>query len=38
MLYPSFGIVLSPVVAALAMLLSSVAAIANALLLRAAHW
>jgi Cu+-exporting ATPase len=35
-LYPSFGILLSPVVAALAMSLSSVSVIANALRLRAA--
>ena len=35
-LYPTFGIVLSPVVAALAMSLSSVSVIANALRLRAA--
>lgn len=33
-LYPSFGILLSPVVAALAMPLSSVSVIANALRLR----
>jgi len=33
-LYPSFGIVLSPVVAALAMSLSSVSVIGNALRLR----
>ena len=36
-LYPSLGILLSPVVAALAMSLSSVSDIANALRLRAAH-
>lgn len=36
-LYPAFGILLSPVVAALAMSLSSVSVIANALRLRAAH-
>jgi len=36
-LYPNFGILLSPVVAALAMSLSSVSVIANALRLRAAH-
>ena len=36
-LYPVFGILLSPVVAALAMSLSSVSVIANALRLRAAH-
>jgi Cu+-exporting ATPase len=35
-LYPTFGILLSPVVAALAMSLSSVSVIANALRLRAA--
>jgi P-type Cu+ transporter len=35
-LYPAFGILLSPVVAALAMSLSSVSVIANALRLRAA--
>ncbi len=34
-LYPAFGILLSPVVAALAMSLSSVSVIANALRLRA---
>jgi Cu+-exporting ATPase len=36
-LYPTFGILLSPVVAALAMSLSSVSVIANALRLRAAQ-
>ncbi len=36
-LYPTLGILLSPVVAALAMSLSSVSVIANALRLRAAH-
>jgi P-type Cu+ transporter len=36
MLYPAFGILLSPVVAALAMSLSSVSVIGNALRLRAA--
>ena len=36
-LYPAFGILLSPVVAALAMSLSSVSVIANALRLRAAQ-
>lgn len=36
-LYPTFGILLSPVVAALAMSLSSVSVIANALRLRATH-
>ncbi len=36
-LYPTFGILLSPVVAALAMSLSSVSVIGNALRLRAAH-
>jgi P-type Cu+ transporter len=35
-LYPAFGILLSPVVAALAMSLSSVSVIGNALRLRAA--
>ena len=35
-LYPLFGVLLSPVVAALAMSLSSVSVIANALRLRAA--
>jgi cation transport ATPase len=34
-LYPTFGILLSPIVAALAMSLSSVSVIANALRLRA---
>ncbi len=34
-LYPNFGILLSPMVAALAMSLSSVSVIANALRLRA---
>ena len=34
-LYPAFGILLSPIVAALAMSLSSVSVIANALRLRA---
>ena len=33
-LYPSFGMLLSPVIAALAMALSSVSVIANALRLR----
>ena len=36
-LYPHFGILLSPVGAALAMSLSSVSVIANTLRLRAAH-
>ncbi len=36
-LYPNFGILLSPIIAALAMSLSSVSVIANALRLRAAH-
>jgi len=36
-LYPTFGILLSPVVAALAMSLSSVSVISNALRLRASH-
>jgi Cu+-exporting ATPase len=35
-LYPAFGILLSPVIAALAMSLSSVSVIGNALRLRAA--
>jgi Cu+-exporting ATPase len=36
-LYPSFGILLSPIVAALAMSLSSVSVIGNALRLRSAR-
>ena len=36
-LYPVFGVLLSPVVAALAMSLSSVSVIANALRLRSAR-
>jgi cation transport ATPase len=37
MLYPAFGLLLSPVVAALALSLSSVSVIGNALRLRAAR-
>src|SRR6202043_190440 len=37
-LYPSFGILLSPIVAALAMALSSVSVIGNALRLRSVPW
>jgi Cu+-exporting ATPase len=37
LLYPLFGVLLSPVIAALAMALSSVSVVGNALRLRAAR-